>query len=64
MNAEEGDKCCDVTQESLLINGDQAGRLLTHRILEMRERPQKKKKAEPNVPVSHPGWRQVASLSL
>lgn len=56
MNAEEGDKCCDVTQESSLINGKQGGRLFTNRILDAAERPREEERPDSVLiksPVSH-----------
>lgn len=67
MNAEEGDKCCDITQESVLINGDRAGRLSTHRIPEMTERPPKKERqnrASPSATLAGVKWHHFHSEIL
>lgn len=47
MNAEKGDKCCDITQESSLINGNRDGKLFTNSVLDVVERRPKERQGDP-----------------
>ena len=47
MNAEKGDKCGDITQESALINGNRGGKLCTNSVVEVVERRPKERQGDP-----------------
>lgn len=57
MNAEKGDKCCDITQESLLINGDQDGDAVYSQNTGCGSETPKERKAKREVLVNHAGFQ-------